>query len=73
LKDIKNAVLSSVSASKKAEIKAWEEETATCEHTEGLSQQDTRNTSSQGTVGSCKICMQVGKFGKIWPIAVIAS
>lgn len=56
-------MLSSLSAAKKAEIKAWEEETVPCSHTKELVQQ-TNNTAAG--VRDTSACTDCGLQENLW-------
>ena len=45
-----DSVMTSLSASKKSEIKAWENEITACDHTRYLEQDHSRKLESQGKI-----------------------
>ncbi|ORX99167.1 ubiquitinyl hydrolase [Basidiobolus meristosporus CBS 931.73] len=49
------AVLNSLSSSKQSEVKAWEEEIVSCQHTQGLVQEEGRQLEAQ-SMASCQAC-----------------
>ena len=52
--DVVNSVLNALSARKKSEIKAWEEETVSCEHTKNLNQKPKSECNTN--LSQCKNC-----------------